>query len=284
MNITPPETMINTGKLVSSFITELSAQIERNSNKLLGLEDPLHTQSTLCDTAAPLGQQRNTVEELLYSGVSLCLTPYQYGIGLNGMLSAKAGTGLLADRLTNALEINGYHHGVAMVITGLDESLFASRLKGVVDVLPFPDWVALHNLASKRAILNVEKMKIPNIKPSPYWTHLNGGLVSPLYAVNNTLLEGISLAESIASNAMSPIERLNALAAKQSKQLEAMQVCISELQQLFKGEVYAKRLSGTPHDMAGQLQRFDTDNQPYSTILVVLSRDPIVFLNEMLSL
>ncbi|MGL4712275.1 MAG: hypothetical protein ACRCWP_06850 [Shewanella sp.] len=287
-SISYPESIKSIALPANDFAQAMIEQVRVTQTRLDALP-ALHSPSPLSEQASQLQGLSDELMQLQCQGVSLCVTPYQYGVGLNGTLSADTALAFAAQQLLNeaaysASGLGALVHGVALVVTAPTQSQFASRLSAVTDVLAFPQWLALSNLAAKHAVLAIERAQIPKARPAPYWQAINVSDCAPLHPINDTLSKGISVTGACATNAVSPVERLTQLAQKQVDRLALLQKHLQSLNALFSEQVYATTLSGLPAVMAKQLRDFRTDNQPHSTVLIVLCDTPPVFLNEALGL
>lgn len=283
--ITYPSSVRLIAEHLESFTPSLAQRAQAKLVKLNELA-PLHSPSHLSELASQLHELNDELMRLQCQAVSLCINPYQYGIGLNGTLSADTALAFAAQQLLNesAYREVGLTHGVALVVTAPTPSQFASRLSAVTNVLAFPPWLSLSNLAAKHSVLAIERAQIPKARPAPYWQTLNVSDCAPLHDVNDVLTNAISVANACATNAVSPVDRLTQLAQKQMDRLTLLQKHLQSLSSLFSEQVYAIKLSGLPVVMAKQLRDFRTDNQPHSTVLIMLCGTPPIFLYEALGL
>lgn len=281
-----PKSVLSIAQSAGDFSLAMIEQVRATQARLDALP-ALHSPSPLSEQASQLQGLSDELMQLQCQGVSLCVHPYQYGVGLNGTLSADTALAFAAQQLLNEAAYSAagaLMHGVALVVTAEAQSQFASRLSAVTDVLAFPPWLALSNLAAKHAVLAIERAQIPKARPAPYWQALNVSDCAPLYPLNDALSNGISVAHACATNAISPVERLTQLAQKQVNRLTLLQKHLQSLNSLFSEQVYATSLSGLPAVMAKQLRDFRTDNQPHSAVLIILCDAPLKFLNEALGL
>lgn len=194
----------------------------------------------------------------------LCLHPYLFGIGYKDTLSAQTSLQLAGSTLLSSPI--AHDKGLALVITGRDVNQFAINVTAIANTLSHPALKYIAVLASKKALLPIEKMQIPQPNHNQPWVRGNLHFMEPLLSVTNALW-------SPSDQAMSPVERLINISSHQKNRLINHKNTLSELSQKFTGQCYAARLSGTPSTMKKQLSNFKTDNQPYSVTLILLSND-----------
>ena len=96
-----------------------------------------------------------------FSGHAIALNPYQYRIGNNGVLSADTAASFAADKLTEQLDSINASYGLALVVTASNESTFAKNVQSITNVLAFPEWLATADKAAQNAVLELNKMQIP---------------------------------------------------------------------------------------------------------------------------
>jgi hypothetical protein len=194
----------------------------------------------------------------------LCLHPYLFGIGHKDTLSAQTALQLAGDAISSSPII--LNSGLALTVTGHDVSQFAINVTAMANTLSHPALKHVAVLASKKALLPIEKMQIPQPSNTQLWVRGNLHFMEPLLSVANALW-------SANNQAMSPVERLINISTHQKSRLLDHKKTLAGLSQKFTSQCYAARLSGTPSVMKKQLSDFKTDNQPYSVTLILLSND-----------
>ncbi|MDD9174508.1 hypothetical protein PVK63_06435 [Aliivibrio sp. S2TY2] len=215
----------------------------------------------------------------------ICVHPYQYNISPSKTLLASAGLQVTGDSVTQSSEVNGLNKGIALIVTGRDARNFADNVKIISQTINHPAWVQLAILADAEAALSINKMQIPKTKLAPYWMQGRLAFMSPI--INSAQILGCAGAhQSNIKNNMAATERLISIATQQKERLAHQKRELSQLQNKFSGQCYALKLSGSPSAIRKQLINFQTDNQPYASVLVLLSNDSdnLSLLYEMFSL
>lgn len=279
-NLQFPETTQSIHDQLTGFINQLKSHVSEQSAKLDEIES-LHTPSSLAGDASSLINLRNELNDLLFSGHAIALTPYQYRIGNNGVLSADTAASFAADKLTEQLDSINASYGLALVITASNESTFAKNVQSITNVLAFPEWLATADKAAQNAVLELNKMQIPQKRLNPYWRNDNYALQKPLFDTEQLLNDEIAQAEAVAESNTKPTDRLKQLAQKQSESLTQLLNSVSTLISLFNGQCYAIKLTGSPANMADQLRDSVTSSEPYSTLFLMASDKEPTFFYEM---
>jgi hypothetical protein len=215
----------------------------------------------------------------------ICLHPYQYNISQSKTLLAPVALELAGDSVARSPEVSGLNQGIALIVTGRDTSNFASNMKNISQVINHPAWVQLATLANAEAELSINKMQIPKTKLAPYWSQGRLAFMSPI--IDSTQILGNAGAyQSNIKNDLTATERLINAAINQKERLIQQKSELSQLKNKFHGQCYALKLSGSPGAIRQQLMNFQTDNQPYASVLVLLSNDSdnLSLLYEMFSL
>lgn len=266
---------------VTSFINELKTHVSNQAGNLDELSSPFHTPSDISESAAELSALRDELNSLLFSGHAIALTPYQYNIGNDQFLSADSALNFAAQKLTDQYDSIKGSFGLALIITGYSESVFANNLVTLTNVLAFPEWKAVADHASKNAVLEIEKMQIPATRNNPYWRQDDYGHQTPLSESEQLIGSEISLAEAAAESATSPVERLKQLATLQNQMADELISNVESIISLFSGQCYAVKLSGTPQQMAETLQDTTISTDPHSTMFLMVSEQEPTFFYQM---
>lgn len=254
---------INYPQRIRSQVADLSSKIDNQVTMIDSAIDRINGSSSLDDkpnehpAAPPLTKY-------------ICLHPYQYGIGHKKTLSAPTALQLAANNGLSSSDIAHLPMGIALVVTGRDTNHFASNIYDITQIINHPAWVALSTLASAEALLPIEKMQIPRVHLAPYWTETRLDFISPrldcVYALGSVNTHN-------AVGDMTPTERLINAALHQKHQLAQQKQAAMQLREKFVGQCYALRLTGTANAMKKQLTDFQTDNQPYASVLILLSNN-----------
>ncbi|PMT73895.1 hypothetical protein C1S86_24385 [Vibrio parahaemolyticus] len=279
--LTFPQAANNIHTQASDFISQLKDHVTSQSAKLDALKNPLHTQSELAANAAGLLSLRDELNNLLFDGHAIAFTPYQYRIGTENRLSADNAAKFAAKKLTEQYDPISGQHGLAIFITASTESDFANKISTISKLLPFPEWIALSDMATKHAVLTIEKMQIPPKRLNPYWREDDYSNQAPLSTSDDLIGAELAQAEAIAENATSPVARLKSLASIQTQQLDQLSNDITAFIALFTGECYAMRLTGTTSSMATQLRDASISSEPYSTLFLMVSKTEPIFFYQM---
>ena len=215
----------------------------------------------------------------------ICVHPYQYNISPSKTLLAPVGLQIIGDRVAQSSEVNGLNKGIALIVTGRDARNFADNIKSISQTINHPAWAQLATLADAEAELSINKMQIPKTKRAPYWMQGRLAFMSPIIDSYRILGNAGAHQLNIKSNATAT-ERLINMAMQQKERLAHQKRELSQLQNKFSGQCYALKLSGSPGAIRKQLMDFQTDNQPYASVLVLLSNDSdnLSLLYEMFSL
>lgn len=280
-NISYPATANNVHTQAAEFISQLKSHITNQASKLDAIKSPLHTKSELADNAASLLQLRDELNNLLFDGYAIALTPYQYRIGTENRLSADNAATFAAEKLTEQYDPITGQHGLAIIITASTESDFANKISKIANLLAFPEWLALSDYAAKHAVLPIEKMQIPAKRLNPYWRKDDYSTQAPLSTNDELVGAELAQAEARAENATSPVERLKSLASIQTQLLDQLSQDIVDFIGLFNGQCYALKLTGTPSNMAKQLRDASISSEPYSSLFLMVSKTEPTFFYQM---
>ncbi|MEF1204325.1 hypothetical protein [Photobacterium damselae] len=243
---------------VNNKINQLSISIDARLTAIENLAERLNSSSS--ESFADNATISTTTQYL-------CLHPYLFGVGFNDTLSAPTALQIAANAVVSSKTT--HTQGIAMIVTGRDQSHFASQIRAISQVVTHPAWLQLSILSSNKSLLPITKMQIPRHKPSPSWTAGNLQFFNPLHDTHKTL----HAANAHNIDAISPVERLITLANRQKKRLQQQQQALHDLREKYNGSCYAIRLSGSVSAMRKQLEEYQADNQPYSTVLLLLSDD-----------
>lgn len=278
-----PQVAENIHNDLSDFISKLKGHINTQSGKLDKLTSPLHTPSELADDAKNLIELREQLNALLFSGHAIAFTPYQYRIGNKQTLSADTAAEFASEKLTDQRDPIQGKHGLALFVTDYNQSTFANSLISITQILPFPEWLAVADKAAKNAVLDIEKMQVPDAKLNPYWRNEDYSNQNPLDTTEQLLGSELAQAESVAESDISPVDRLKQLATIQNESLTQLLDDTNNFISLFNGQVYALKLTGTPDNMAKQLREASISSEPYSTLFLMVSNDEPTFFYEMVN-
>lgn len=278
-----PSTTQDIHEQLTTFIGQLKSHVSSQAEKLDKLPSPLHTPSDLANDAQSLIELREQLNSLLFSGHAIAFTPYQYRIGSKQTLSADTAAEFAAEKLTDLRDPIGGQHGLALLVTDYNQSSFANSLASITQILPFPEWLAVADKAAKTAVLDIEKMQIPDAKLNPYWRKEDYSNQNPLDTTERLLGSEIAQAEAVAESDISPVERLKQLATIQNESLTQLLDDTNNFISLFNGQVYALKLTGTPDNMAKQLREASISSEPYSTLFLMVSNDEPTFFYEMVN-
>ncbi|MCD9521062.1 hypothetical protein [Photobacterium phosphoreum] len=214
------------------------------------------------NVASPL-DKKVTVSDV--TSQYLCLHPYLFGVDHNDTLSAPAAL----QRAGNIIMKSPYHlsNGLALIVTGRNPSHFAQQIQDISTVITHPAWVQLAILATKKALLPIEKMQIPKTTTDPSWVSFRLDFMSPILDCRTVL------GHSTKSKPITPIERLIQVSQHQKDRLAQQKQGLLQLKSAFTGQCSALRLTGTHSAMKRQLTDANVDNQPYATVLILLSND-----------
>lgn len=266
---------------LADFIDQLKGQVTTQKAKLDDIQSPVYTPSALADSASQLNALRAELNTLLFSGFVIGFTPYQYRVGNDGKLSANTALAFAAEKLTDSKEPITGNYGLALVVSAASESQLASQLESLVSLLPFPEWVNCFHLSAKHAVMAVEKMQVPTARLNPHWRADDFSNNQPLADTFAYLDAELATSESVAESATNPVERLKQLADVKnqvlSKLLDDMAVFIAS----FQGECTAIKLTGTPSQMAKQLNETSVSEQAYSSVFLLVSDDEPIFFYQM---
>lgn len=202
-------------------------------------------------------------------GQYLCLHPYQYHIGYKSILSAHTAIKIGCDAILRA-EISRQTNGVALIVTASDASHFANKVSQIARFIAHPAWIQLSRLATKKTMQNIERMQIPKRDINPVWIDDNLEYMNPIFETNSVIESSISC---VVNDELTPAQRIVQLARHQVSYLQKKKNELADLKNLFSGNCYALKLTGPKNAMHKQLSEMQTDNQPYSSLLILLSED-----------
>lgn len=246
---------------IRSQVTDLSLKIDKKITMIDSAIERINH--------SPSKEKSSKQPTILSLTKYICLHPYQYGIGHKKTLSAPTALQLAVSGLSSP-DIAHLHVGIALVVTGRDANHFASTINTLAQIINHPAWVALSTQASAEALLSIEKMQIPREKLAPYWTETRLDFMSPRLDCAHAL--GSANAHNAVDDT-TPTERLISVALHQKHQLAQQKQVLMQLKSKFAGQCYALRLTGTTNAMKKQLTDFQTDNQPYASVLILLSNN-----------
>ncbi|MBY8128958.1 hypothetical protein KW493_11725 [Vibrio fluvialis] len=232
---------------------------------------------------------RAELDSLLIAGAVLSATPYQFQVGdkldsgsyLSPGNAVKALSAKLRD-LSDRHRPNGQLHAVAIMLTGQSISEFTAKLEQLTAVLTLPDWTQVARQA--KAMVTNERDKLhqpvamvqPRFKP---FATLNAQPVGDYFSEQSAQLATL---ESLASDNIHVIRKLQALASKRSAVLSDISEAINNLKNL-QGSVFSMILTGTAESIATQLQNAAAPNNHQLTIAsLLLSHEPLTFWEELL--
>lgn len=247
-----------------------------------------HQHHPLAPAATALADLRTQLMGLQASGQIVCVTPYQYGVGLeeNGRHylapanAAKALAAKLADRADANLASGT--SGVAMMLMAATEQELAALLRPVLDIMPIPAWCSvLRRISADNAI-----MTQPAAQALPHWPASSPVAMAPLRDYLQEQGAALAQLESLAAETTAPIDRLRQLAAARAAALNASSTAIQRLKQLAsQASLWACELSGSPDAMASQIKASAPGH--YSQVVtvgaVIISNDPMTFWKELLT-
>lgn len=281
--IKAPGTITDVHQQASDFIEQLKMQIDTRSLNLNNI-DGLHSPSPLASDATKLKPLRAQINDLLFAGNAIAFNPYQYRIGNDGVLSADSAKAFASEKLTEQLDSISARYGLALVVTAGNESQFAENLQTIIKLLPFPEWIQTATSAANHAVLTIESAQIPAKRFNPYWRDDDYSLQQPLARSEQLTGDELAQGESVAESGVSPVSRLQELAAIQVNRLSKLVTDTNNFLNTFTGQCYAIKLTGTPRDMARQLDDITISSEPLSALFLMTSNDEPVFFYEMFEL
>ncbi|EOG9061486.1 hypothetical protein ACLK5F_002251 [Vibrio fluvialis] len=232
---------------------------------------------------------RAELDSLLIAGAVLSATPYQFQVGekldSGSYLSPGNAVKTLAAKLRDLSDRhrpNGQLHAVAIMMTGQSVSEFAAKLEQITAVLTLPDWTQVARQAKAMVTNERDKLHQPvaMVQPrfKPFGT-LNAQPVGDYFSEQSAQLATL---ESLASDNIHVIGKLQALAAKRSAVLSDISEAINYLKNL-QGSVFSMVLTGTAESIATQLQNTAAPNNHQLTIAsLLLSHEPLTYWEELL--
>ena len=246
-----------------------------------------HQHHPLAQAATALAELRTQLNSLQVSGQIVCVTPYQYGVGLEEdgrhylapANAAKALAAKLTDRADAPLPSAS---GIAMMLMAPTEQELAALLRPVLELIPIPGWCSvLRRISADNAI-----MTQPAAPALPHWPSSAPVSMSPLRDYLREQGSALAILESVASETTAPIERLRHLAAARVAALNAASEAIQRLKHLTsQASLWACELSGSPDAMASQIKASAPGD--YSQVVtvgaVIISNEPMVFWKELLA-
>lgn len=242
----------------------------------------------LAAAANALAALRTQLIGLQESGQIVCVTPYQYGVGLeeNGRhyLAPANAAKALAAKLTDRADANlaSGTYGVAMMLMTTTEQELAALLRPVLDIMPIPAWCSvLRRISADNAI-----MTQPAAPALPHWPASSPVAMAPLRDYLQEQGAALAQLESLAAETTLPIDRLRQLAAARAAAFNASSTAIQRLKQLAsQASLWACELSGSPDAMASQIKASAPGD--YSQVVtvgaVIISNDPMAFWKELLT-
>ena len=242
----------------------------------------------LATAANALAELRTQLTSLQVSGQIVCVTPYQYGVGLeeNGRhyLAPANAAKAMAAKLTDRADatIPSGTSGIAMMLMATTEQELAALLQPVLELMPIPGWYSvLRRISADNAI-----MTQPAAPALPHWPSSAPVSMSPLRDYLREQGSALAILESVASETTAPIERLRHLAAARVAALSAVSEAIQRLKHLTsKASLWACELSGSPDAMASQIKASAPED--YSQVVtvgaVIISNEPMIFWKELLA-
>jgi hypothetical protein len=247
-----------------------------------------HQPHPLAAAATALAELRTQLNSLQVSGQIVCVTPYQYGVGLeeNGRhyLAPANAAKALAAKLTDRADANlaTGTSGVAIMLMAATEQELAGLLRPVLELIPISDWCSvLRRISADNAL-----MTQPAAPALPHWPASSLVTMSPLRDYLQEQGAALAQLESLAAETTAPIDRLRQLAAARAAALNASSTAIQRLKQLAsQASLWACELSGSPDAMASQIKAAAPGD--YSQVVtvgaVIISNDPMTFWKELLT-
>ncbi|WP_280206112.1 hypothetical protein [Aeromonas veronii] len=235
--------------------------------------------------SAALSSLRASLDKLLVAGQCLTVTPYQHGVGqLQGdlhSLAAPNAVATLAAKLQDGADPrrpSGPLHAVAWLVTGNSAEALAKALAPLCIILPLPEWCA----ALRRLTASNDLMGQPTAATVPRWRASEPLMWDPLRSCRSLLGAEIAQLESQASAKRSPIDKLQALAARRSARLEELSAAVDALSQV-SGQIWCWHGHGDPASLAAQLHDSAPPDHSHSMTVaaLILSPSPIIFWQEM---
>lgn len=241
----------------------------------------------LSDAAAALAGLRAELDALLANGCALCVTPEQYGVGQeqggDHALSAPNAVARLAAKLRDGadpLTPAGSSHAVAWLITAQSASELANLLAALCPVLPIPAWCA----TLRRLQASNDAMTQPTAPMVPRWRQDEPLIWDPLRQTRRALGAGIAQLESLATDASTPIARLQALATRRQARLTELGQTLDGLA-AQSGQLWHWQGEGDAASLASQLEASNAPSHAHTHTVatLLLSATPITFWQELTS-
>ncbi|RKJ84406.1 hypothetical protein D6R50_06495 [Aeromonas veronii] len=244
-----------------------------------------YRRNSLSEAATELAGLRAQLDQLLVTGHYLTVTPYQHGVGqLQGdqySLAAPNAVATLATKLQDGADIHrpsGPQHAIGWLVTGNSAETLAKALAPLCAILPLPEWCA----ALRRLTASNDLMGQPAAAIVPRWRAQEPLLWDPLRQCRSLLGGDIAQLESLAHDSQTPIDKLEALAARRLHHLTALKTAIEALAQV-SGQIWCWHGHGDPASLAAQLQESAPPDHSHSMTVaaIFLSPSPITFWQEL---
>jgi hypothetical protein len=284
-----PPSAANIEQSAAGVLTEIQSTDQDSLDKLATITNRAEYQvHQLAVAANALANLRTKLSSLQASGQIICVTPYQYGVGLeeNGRhyLAPANAAKALAAKLTDRADANlaSGTSGVAIMLMAATEQELAALLRPVLDIMPIPAWCSvLRRISADNAI-----MTQPAAPALPHWPASSPVAMAPLRDYLQEQGAALAQLESLAAETTLPIDRLRQLAAARAAALNASSTAIQRLKQLAsQASLWACELSGSPDAMASQIKAAAPGD--YSQVVtvgaVIISNEPMTFWKELLT-
>ncbi len=272
----------------------LLAQVPSSSNEATSRIQSLEGQvtfsrSSLSNQAEALLALRTDLNHLLIEGQVLCVHPYQYDIGTqteNGHhLMPDEAVSVLANKLGDAADKHhpkGELYVLGWMLAENTLSKFADVTSALFDVVNISELGMVARRVNKERSLAFEKMTQPESITQPRFKPSSHFNQAPLRDVERWQGAQLAQIESLAASRQTPVDKLTALAAKRTAQLENWSQSLNALKQSGTA-LYKFEANGSSDVIAAQLKKSQMPSRAHSYTFACLfiSPEPLTFLSEL---
>ncbi|WP_368166081.1 hypothetical protein [Aeromonas sp. R9-1] len=283
--LTLPASLIRISTNASSVATAIPSESHAATDRLTAITGRAgYRRHPLSEPASALQALRSELDQLLAHGHHLTVTPFMHRVGQRQgkqwTLSAEQAVSALAAKLRDSadpLRPQGTLYAVAWLVAGNNAAELASALTPLCQLLPLPAWCAL----LRRLQADNDTMATLAAPATPLWAPKEPLTWDPLRRGRRLVGAQLAQLESLAADALSPIERLAALAQQRSAHLDTLATQLKALASL-QGQLWHWHGHGDPATLASSLaQSAPPGAMSMTTGALLLSPSPLTFWQEL---
>lgn len=273
-----------------SLLTQVPDSVNDAMSRIQSLEGQVtFSRSSLSHQAESLLTLREELNRLLIQGQTLCVHPYQYGIGTqtesgHHLMPDEAVT-VLANKLKDSADKHhpkGEQFVLGWMLAENTLSNFADATSALFDVVNISELGMVARRVNKERSLTFEKMTQPQNITQPRFKPSSSVNQAPLRDVERWQGAQLAQMEALAASRRTPVDKLAVLAIKRTAQLEQWSQSLDALKQ--KGtSLYKFEANGSSDVIAAQLKQSQMPSRAHSYTFACLfiSPEPLTFLSEL---